>query len=172
MQFADQQGIRLSPCFQPVRIWKYIPPGGKTYKNSALPVGLRPISQGLVGYTPDSNGTLALAMSLPGRDRTFRGPKSPQEPWLAINRHDLPSLRRHGTPSPRPKAAYGFPTPLSDLLTLFRCRDYKMDGHGGCYPRLLSLVYEEILVKHKRTCCTEKGDVLSFCLFIFHHSFL
>ncbi len=64
--------------FRQVRIREYIPPGGKTYKNSALPQDYVQYLKALWNRQLPYSQEMLRVMSMPGRDRIFCGTEVPQ----------------------------------------------------------------------------------------------
>jgi beta-lactamase class A len=63
--------------FRQVRIIEYIPPGGKTYKNSALPQDYIQYLKALWNKKLPYSDEMLRVMSLPGRDRIYWGTRLP-----------------------------------------------------------------------------------------------
>ena len=61
-----------------MRVREYIPPGGKTYKNSALPQDYVQFLKALWNKDLPYSEEMLRVMSLPGRDRIFWGTDVPR----------------------------------------------------------------------------------------------
>ena len=131
-----------------VRILEYIPPGGKTYKNSARPQDYVQFLRALWNNQLPHSQEMLRVMSLPGRDRIFCGTEVPQgtqvynktgtTSYLCGDMGILVTHSKNGQKVPyavvgiveRPTAA----------------KDYKqwMATGGGVIRDFSSLVYEEM----------------------------
>jgi len=131
-----------------VRIVEYIPPGGKTYKNSARPQDYVQFLRALWNNQLPHSQEMLRVMSLPGRDRIFCGTEVPQgtqvynktgtTSYLCGDMGILVTHSKNGQKVPyavvgiieRPSAA----------------KDYKrwMETGGGVIRDFSSLVYEEM----------------------------
>ena len=69
---------KFGRLFGQVRVLEYIPPGGKTYKNSALPQDYVQFLKALWNKDLPYSEEMLRVMSLPGRDRIFWGTDVPQ----------------------------------------------------------------------------------------------
>jgi len=134
--------------FSKVRILEYIPPGGKTYKNSALPQDYVQFLRALWNNQLPSSQEMLRVMSLPGRDRIFWGTEVPPG-TLVYNKTgttsylcgDMGILVTHSKNGQKvPYAVVG----IVERPTA--AKDYKrwMETGGGVIRGFSSLVYEEM----------------------------
>jgi beta-lactamase class A len=131
-----------------VRILEYIPPGGKTYKNSALPQDYVQFLRALWNNQLPRSQEMLRVMSLPGRDRIFCGTEVP--PGTQVYNKtgttsylcgDMGILVTHSKNGQKvPYAVVG----IVERPTA--AKDYKrwMETGGGVIRDFSSLVYEEM----------------------------
>ncbi|WP_319588549.1 serine hydrolase [uncultured Desulfobulbus sp.] len=138
--------------FKQVKVTEYIPPGGRTYQNSAQPSEYIQFLKALWNnQLPSSNEMLRL-MSLPGRDRIFYGTDVPNG-TLVYNKTGTTAhlCGDMGILAPRDKNGERIPYAIVGIVERPSSpADYKQWMHtsGGVIRDFSTLVYEEMKRKH------------------------
>jgi len=138
--------------FTQVKIKEYIPPGGRTYLNSAQPSDYIQFLKALWNnQLPQSQEMLRL-MSLPGRDRIFYGTEVPNG-TLVYNKTGTTAHLCGDMGILVPHTRDGRKVPYAIVGIVERAStpaDYKqwMFASGGAIRNFSSLVYEEMKQKH------------------------
>ncbi len=135
-----------------VRIREYIPPGGKTYKNSAPPLAYIQFLKALWNYQLPYSKEMLRVMSLPGRDRIFCGTEVPSGTQV-FNKTGTTALLCGDMGILVPKTRDGRRVPYAIVGIVERASkpaDYKqwMVSGGGVIRDFSSLVYEEMKRKY------------------------
>ncbi len=138
--------------FTQVKIQEYIPPGGRTYRNSAQPSEYIQFLKALWhSQLPYSKEMLRL-MSLPGRDRIFCGTELPSD-TLVYNKTGSTAqlIGDMGILVPRGKNGERVPYAIVGIVEgPSKAPDYKqwMYTSGGAIRDFSTLVYGEMKQKH------------------------
>ncbi len=138
--------------FSKVRIVEYIPPGGRTYKNSALPQDYVQFLRALWNNQLPHSQEMLRVMSLPGRDRIFSGTEVPPG-TLVYNKTGTTSLLCGDMGILVTRSKNGLRVPYAVVGIVERptlAKDYKqwMASGGGVIRDFSSLVYEEMKQKY------------------------
>ncbi|MDD2462661.1 MAG: class A beta-lactamase-related serine hydrolase [Desulfobulbus sp.] len=138
--------------FRQVRIREYIPAGGKTYKNSALPQDYVQFLKALWNKELPYSQEMLRVMSLPGRDRIFWGTDVPPG-TLVYNKTGTTSHLCGDMGILVTKTKNGQRVPYAIVGIVERSsvpKDYKqwMVQGGGVIRDFSSLVYEEMKRKY------------------------
>ncbi|MGD9948179.1 MAG: serine hydrolase [Desulfobulbus sp.] len=138
--------------FRQVRIREYIPPGGKTYKNSALPQDYVQFLKALWNKQLPYSQEMLRVMSLPGRDRIFWGTDVPSG-TLVYNKTGTTAHLCGDMGILVTKTKNGERVPYAIVGIVERSsvpKDYKqwMVHGGGVIRDFSSLVYEEMKRKY------------------------
>lgn len=138
--------------FGKVRIVEYIPAGGRTYKNSALPQDYVQFLRALWNNQLPHSQEMMRVMSLPGRDRIFCGTEIPQG-TLVYNKTGTTSLLCGDMGILVTRSRNGQKIPYAVVGIVERptlAKDYKqwMASGGGVIRDFSSLVYEEMKQKY------------------------
>jgi beta-lactamase class A len=134
--------------FSKVRIFEYIPPGGKTYKNRALPQDYVQFLRALWNNQLPHSQEILRVMSLPGRDRIFCGTEVPPG-TLVYNKTGTTSYLCGDMGILVTHSKNGQKVPYAVVGIIERptaAKDYKrwMETGGGVIRDFSSLVYEEM----------------------------
>ena len=138
--------------FGKVRIVEYIPPGGRTYKNSARPQDYVQFLRALWNNQLPHSQEMMRVMSLPGRDRIFCGTEVPQG-TMVYNKTGTTSLLCGDMGILVTRSKNGQKVPYAVVGIVERptlAKDYKqwMASGGGVIRDFSSLVYEEMKQKY------------------------
>jgi len=138
--------------FSRVRIREYIPPGGKTYKNSALPQDYVQFLKALWNKDLPYSNEMLRVMSLPGRDRIFWGTDVPPG-TLVYNKTGTTShlCGDMGILVTKTKSGQRVPYAIVGIVERSSvAKNYKqwMIHGGGVIRDFSSLVYEEMKRKY------------------------
>jgi len=138
--------------FSKVRIVEYIPPGGRTYKNSALPQDYVQFLRALWNNQLPHSQEMLRVMSLPGRDRIFSGTEVPPG-TLVYNKTGTTSLLCGDMGILVTRSKNGLRVPYAVVGIVERptlAKDYKqwMQTGGGVIRDFSTLVYEEMKQKY------------------------
>lgn len=138
--------------FRQVRIREYIPPGGKTYKNSALPQDYVQYLKALWNKQLPYSQEMLRVMSMPGRDRIFWGTDVPPG-TLVYNKTGTTSHLCGDMGILVTKTKNGGRVPYAIVGIVERAsvaKDYKqwMAHGGGVIRDFSSLVYGEMKRKY------------------------
>ncbi|MBM9613226.1 serine hydrolase [Desulfobulbus rhabdoformis] len=138
--------------FRKVRIREYIPPGGKTYKNSALPQDYVQFLKALWHKRLPYSSEMLRVMSLPGRDRIFWGTKVPRGTQV-YNKTGSTSYLCGDMGILVTKTKNGRRVPYAIVGIVQRSsapKNYRqwMDHGGGVIRDFSSLVYKEMKRKY------------------------
>ncbi|MGE4559506.1 MAG: serine hydrolase [Desulfobulbus sp.] len=138
--------------FRQVRIREYIPPGGKTYKNSALPQDYVQFLKALWNKELPHSQEMLRVMSLPGRDRIFWGTDVPSG-TLVYNKTGTTAhlCGDMGILVTKTKSGQRVPYAIVGIVERSSVpNNYKqwMVNGGGVIRDFSSLVYEEMKRKY------------------------
>ncbi len=138
--------------FRQVRVREYIPPGGKTYKNSALPQDYVQFLKALWNKDLPYSEEMLRVMSLPGRDRIFWGTDVPRG-TLVYNKTGTTAhlCGDMGILVTKTKSGQRIPYAIVGIVqTSSVPKNYKQWMHhgGGVIRDFSSLVYEEMKRKY------------------------
>lgn len=134
--------------FKNTEIVEYIPAGGKTYKNSALPSDYIRFLQALWSDKLPYGKEIRRLMSLPGRDRLYNGTPIPQGTLVYNKTGSTAHLCGDmGILVPRDKKGNRYPYALVGIIERSsRASDYGrwMLTRGNVIRQVSTLVYEEM----------------------------
>lgn len=135
-----------------IRIKEYIPPDGRTYKNSIQPSGYIQFLRALWNYQLPNSKEMLRLMSLPGPDRLVYGSELPGNTEI-YNKTGTTSFLcgDMGILVARAKDGRKVPYAVVGIVERpSRAADYKqwMHASGGVIRDFSSLVYEEMKRKH------------------------
>jgi len=138
--------------FKQLKIREYIPPGGRTYKNSAQPADYIQFLRALWHYQLPYSKEMLRVMALPGRDRILNGTELPQG-TLVYNKTGTTGLLCGDMGILVPITKDGRKVPYAIVGVVERSSqpaDYKqwMFTSGGAIRDFSSSVYEEMKRKH------------------------
>jgi beta-lactamase class A len=138
--------------FKQVKIKEYIPPNGRTYKNSAQPAEYIQYLRALWNHQLPHSKEMLRVMSLPGRDRICSGTEVPPG-TLVYNKTGSTAhlIGDMGILAPRGKNGRRVPYAIVGIVEgPSRAADYNqwMHASGGVIRDFSSLVYEEMKQKH------------------------
>jgi beta-lactamase class A len=139
--------------FKNTRIVEYIPAGGKTYKNRALPSDYIRFLQALWNNELPYGKEIRRLMSLPGRDRLYNGTPIPQG-TLVYNKTGSTAYLcgDMGILVPRDKKGRRYPYALVGIIErTSRPKNYGrwMLTRGNVIRKVSTLVYEEMKKQYK-----------------------
>jgi len=138
--------------FKQVKVTEYIPPGGRTYRNSAPPSEYIQFLKALWNYQLPSSKEMLRVMSLPGRDRICSGTAVPSS-TLVYNKTGSTArlIGDMGILAARGKNGQRVPYAIVGIIeSPSKATDYKrwMHTSGGVIRDFSTLVYEEMKRKH------------------------
>jgi beta-lactamase class A len=138
--------------FHKTIIAEYIPPGGKTYLNSALPSDYIRFLKALWGRELPYGKEIRRVMALPGHDRLYHGTTIPHG-TLVYNKTGSTSrlCGDMGILVPKTKKGERFPYAIVGIIERgSNASDYGswMRTRGNIIREVSSLVYEEMKAKH------------------------
>ena len=138
--------------FKQVKVTEYIPPGGRTYRNSAQPSEYIQFLRALWNNQLPSSKEMLRLMSLPGRDRIFYGTDVPNG-TLVYNKTGTTAhlCGDMGILAPRDKNGERIPYAIVGIVERPSTpADYKQWMHtsGEVIRDFSTLVYEEMKRKH------------------------
>ena len=138
--------------FKQVKVTEYIPPGGRTYRNSAQPSEYIQFLRALWNNQLPSSKEMLRLMSLPGRDRIFYGTDVPSG-TLVYNKTGTTAhlCGDMGILAPRGKNGERIPYAIVGIVERpSKPADYTrwMHTSGGVIRDFSTLVYEEMKRKH------------------------
>jgi len=143
---------KFGRLFGQVRIREYIPPGGKTYKNSALPQDYVQFLKALWNKDLPYSEEMLRVMSLPGRDRIFWGTDVPQGTMVYNKTGSTAHLCGDmGILVTKTKTGQRVPYAIVGIVESPAVpKNYKqwMLHGGGVIREFSSLVYEEMKLKY------------------------
>ncbi len=139
--------------FKNTRVTEYIPSGGKTYQNSALPSDYIRFLQALWADKLPHGKEIRRLMSLPGRDRLYYGTQIP-EGTLVYNKTGSTAYLcgDMGILVPRDKDGHRYPYALVGIIERSsRPQDYGrwMLTRGNVIRQVSTLVYQEMKKKYQ-----------------------
>ena len=137
-----------SHIFKETKIIEYIPAGGKTYKNSAIPSDYVRFLQALWNNKLPYGKEMRRLMSLPGRDRLYNGTPIPQG-TLVYNKTGSTAhlIGDMGILVPRDKKGRRYPYVLVGIIERSsRPQNYGnwMLSRGNVIRKVSTIVYEEM----------------------------
>ena len=134
--------------FKETKIVEYIPAGGKTYKNSAIPSDYVRFLRALWNNELPYGKEIRRLMSLPGRDRLYNGTPIPQGTLVYNKTGSTAHLCGDmGILVPRDKAGRRFPYALVGIIERSsRAKNYGnwMLTRGNVIRKVSTIVYEEM----------------------------
>lgn len=139
--------------FKNTMITEYIPPGGRTYKNVALPSDYIRFLQALWGNRLPYSKEIRRLMSLPGRDRLYDNTPIPQG-TLVYNKTGTTAhlCGDMGILVPRDKSGNHYPYALVGIIQ----RESRPDNYGNwmltcgnVIRQVSTLVYQEMKKQHQ-----------------------
>jgi beta-lactamase class A len=139
--------------FKNTEIVEYIPAGGKTYKNSALPSDYIRFLQALWSNKLPYGKEIRRLMSLPGRDRLYNGTPIPQGTLVYNKTGSTAHLCGDmGILVPKDRKGNRYPYALVGIIERSsRASDYGrwMLTRGNVIRQVSTLVYEEMKKQYK-----------------------
>lgn len=141
-----------SNLFKQLHIVEYIPQGGRTYRNKALPSDYIRFLRALWNKELPNSKEIRRLMSLPGRDRLYYGTPIPQG-TLVYNKTGTTAhlCGDMGILAPKTKNSERFPYAIVGIIERSsRPSNYKqwMQSRGGVIRQVSTLVYEDLKKKH------------------------
>lgn len=138
--------------FKQLHIVEYIPKGGRTYRNKALPSDYIRFLRALWNDELPSSKEIRRLMSLPGRDRLYYGTPIPQG-TLVYNKTGTTAhlCGDMGILAPKTKNSGRYPYAIVGIIERSsRPSNYKqwMQSRGGVIRQVSTLVYEGLKKKH------------------------
>ena len=137
-----------SHIFKETKIIEYIPAGGKTYKNSAIPSDYVRFLQALWNNKLPYGKEMRRLMSLPGRDRLYNGTPIPQGTLVYNKTGSTAHLCGDmGILVPRDKKGRRYPYVLVGIIERSsRPQNYGnwMLSRGNVIRKVSTIVYEEM----------------------------
>ena len=139
--------------FRKTYISEYIPAGGKTYKNSAVPSDYIRFLQALWNNKLPYGKEIRRLMSLPGRDRLYDGTPIPQGTLVYNKTGSTAHLCGDmGIIVPKDKNGKRYPYALAGVIQrTSRAKDYSswMLTRGNVIRQVSTIVYEEMKKQHQ-----------------------
>ncbi len=140
--------LHYSHIFKDTKIVEYIPAGGKTYRNSAIPSDYVRFLQALWNDELPYGKEMRRLMSLPGRDRLYNGTPIPQGTLVYNKTGSTAHLCGDmGILVPRDKQGRRYPYALVGIIERSsRPQDYGnwMLTRGNVIRKVSTIVYEEM----------------------------
>ncbi len=142
-----------SHIFKETKIIEYIPAGGKTYKNSAIPSDYVRFLQALWNDELPYGKEMRRLMSLPGRDRLYNGTPIPQGTLVYNKTGSTAHLCGDmGILVPRDKKGRRYPYAVVGIIERSsRPRNYGnwMLSRGNVIRKVSTIVYQEMKKQYK-----------------------
>lgn len=141
-----------SHLFKHLRIVEYIPKGGRTYRNMALPSDYIRFLRALWKKQLPYSSEVRRLMSLPGRDRLYHGTPIPQGTLVYNKTGSTAHLCGDmGILAPKTQSHNRYPYAIVGIIeSTSRPSNYRqwMKSRGGVIRQVSTLVYQDLKKKH------------------------